>query len=437
MENIKIEHEFDVYLESLDRLVSCPSVIDESGDKPFGKGINDALDTVLDIAKSWGYRTFKSEDGMYGYAEVGDSDIMMGVLGHVDVVSVGDVSKWTFDPFKVTLHEGMLYGRGVQDDKGPVLANMFALKLLLDAGKTLKHTVRFIFGTDEESQWRCMDSYKKHERLPDYGITPDADFPLVQVEKGTVSFLITDLLNRGEFLEGGVSGNAVPNAARTKHSPELIDALKQKNTPFEVQDDYLIVQGVAAHASTPEQGKNAIVKLIQAKKEIGELSPLEAFIDDLYSYPIFDRFYDNVSGYLTHNIGIVRTEDTLKYATLDIRYPVSFEKFEIVSLVEKYASKHNLKVETKGGLPSIQLSEKSEVFRKLYEAYQEVTGDLKTKPLKIGGATYARAMPNIVAYGMLLPGAPMTMHQVDESISVDDVKTAIKIYATAFDKLVF
>lgn len=430
-----IEQYFSEYIDKLRELIACDSVLSDDA-LPFGSGVNRALDTVLEIAKSWGFKTYCAEDRTYGYAEIGSGDRMMGILGHIDVVSVGDVNAWTYPPFELTEVDGMLYGRGVQDDKGPMLATLFALKLLLDNGATLKHRVRFIFGTDEENLWRCIERYKQEQELPDFGITPDADFPLVQVEKGTVQYVITSHGRNLTHLEGGVSMNAVPNFAKTHYNEKLVEALKASNRNFEVDGEWVNVKGVAAHASTPEKGKNAIVHLAKALNESGDASRIVQFICDLYTLPIFDRFYDRVSGYLSFNVGIVKTEADQQYATLDIRFPVSFEKFEVKRLVEAYANKYNLVVEEHSSLPSLYVSEKSEFFAALLGSYQDVTGDKETKPLKIGGATYARSMPNIVAYGPLLPGSKMTAHQVDESISVSELKTAIEIYVEAFTRLV-
>ena len=75
-------------------------------------------------------------------------------------------------------------GRGVQDDKGPSLAALYAVKSLLDDGIQFTKRIRFIFGTDEETLWRCMNRYNQIEEQADLGFAPDSSFPLTYAEKG-------------------------------------------------------------------------------------------------------------------------------------------------------------------------------------------------------------------------------------------------------------
>lgn len=71
----------------------------------------------------------------------------------------------------------------------------------------------------------------------------------------------------------------------------------------------------------------------------------------------------------------------------------------------------------------------------LMESYQEVSGDKKSVAISSGGATYARAMDNCVAYGAAFPTSKETEHQPNEFINLEELKMAIEIYASAFSKL--
>jgi succinyl-diaminopimelate desuccinylase len=155
---------------ALKELVRIPSVLDEGGGGyPLGEGIDQALHRALQIAGELGFRTCYGDGGYYGIAEIGAGPEMVGILGHLDVVPPGNLEDWESGPFEPVEKDGLLFGRGTQDDKGPMVAALFAAKALLDAGVTFNKRVRFIFGTDEETLWRCINRYKEKEELPAIG----------------------------------------------------------------------------------------------------------------------------------------------------------------------------------------------------------------------------------------------------------------------------
>ncbi len=174
--------------KALIELVRIPSVCDEGvGGYPFGKHVDQALRKALQIAGDLGFRTKYGDGGYYGYAEVGEGKEMLAILGHLDVVPAGKLTDWKRNPFDPAEKDGMLYGRGTQDDKGPLLASLFAVKALLDAGVKFKKRLRFIFGTDEETLWRCINRYKEIEETPTMGFSPDARFPIDLCREGIAS----------------------------------------------------------------------------------------------------------------------------------------------------------------------------------------------------------------------------------------------------------
>ncbi len=169
---------------ALAELVRIPSVCDEgAGGYPFGPAVDQALRKALQIAGDLGFRTQYDEGGYYGTAEIGQGAELVGILGHLDVVPAGRIEDWTHGPFNPVERDGMLYGRGAQDDKGPMLAALFAAKALMDAGVPFDKRVRFIFGTDEESLWRCISRYKEREEMPGSGFSPDSRFPVTHAER--------------------------------------------------------------------------------------------------------------------------------------------------------------------------------------------------------------------------------------------------------------
>ncbi len=209
------EHQEQAVL-ALKTLVSHESVLNENEagpGQPFGPKVVAALDEVLKLCASLGFKTFKDDEGYYGYAEVGEGEQLFGLLCHMDVVPAADQAGWQTDPFELIERDGLLIGRGTQDDKGPTMAALFAVKALMDAGVAFEGRVRFIFGTDEETLWRCLEKYNEKEESITMGFAPDAEFPLIYAEKG---LLQAHLIGPGttEFsLRAGGALNVVPDRA--------------------------------------------------------------------------------------------------------------------------------------------------------------------------------------------------------------------------------
>ena len=132
---------------------------------PFGKGTREALDAFLSLCRSIGMRA-KDLDGYCGYAEIGEGELL-GIPFHLDTVPFGN--DWTHSPLGEIAKEGgetVIYGRGTEDDKGPFVALFYALKALLDEGKTPRRRVRLIAGLNEESGWKCIEHYLENEEIP-------------------------------------------------------------------------------------------------------------------------------------------------------------------------------------------------------------------------------------------------------------------------------
>lgn len=435
-----IDDLFPKYQEDLSALVAIDSVLDEEGQAPFGQSVQKALETVVEIAGNLGFETMIDPEGYYGYAEIGEGEELFGVLGHVDVVPVGDLNNWDSDPFELTEKDGKLYGRGTTDDKGPLLASMYALKAILDEGYKLNQRVRFIFGADEESLWRCMDAYTAKEELPNMGFTPDSSFPLNYAEKGLIEFYLHTNEESSVRLEGGGPLNAVPEQARVDYDEEVEKALKELGYNYKREEDDLVVYGKAVHAMAADQGENAIVYAAQALHKAGKRNTMIDFIVDVLANPNGEGIYgvveDEASGKLMLTVGNVEFTENSQKVGIDMRFPVSYSKEFIDEGLKKVGAKHQVQVEDYDYLPSVYLERDSELVKSLMKAYQKVTGDMESEPRLSGGATYARAMENIVAFGALLPGKEQTEHQPNENIVIEDMKVAIEVYIEAFINLV-
>lgn len=435
----QIDSIFPKYKEDLKTLVSYNSKnMPADGNAPFGRNLLDVLYKAISFASTMGFRTFIDPEGYYGYAEVGEGEEMIGVLGHLDVVPADDRESWNTDPFQMTEKDGYLIGRGVQDDKGPMLASLYAMKILLDNKVQLNKRVRFIFCTDEENLWRCIDAYAKKEEHPTMGFTPDSHFPLVYAEKGLVEYtLITDEKIDYEFT-GGSALNAVPAKATTQVNPEISDVLKSLGYEFEEKEGQLIVLGKTVHAMIPDQGINAITRMIEALEKCGKKGKMLDFVlnkgMDPLGKPIFGDIKDYTGG-LTFNIGLADFKKEQQTIGVDIRFPATKKKEDIDKMMEEAATEYGIEVEPFDYLRPLYIDPESDLAVKLLRAYRDVTGDTKSEPITLGGATFARSMDNIVAFGANFPDTVVTEHSPNERIKESDLKKAMEVYVAAFINL--
>lgn len=427
---------------ALIELVRIPSVCDEgAGGYPFGEPVDRALRTALEIAEKLGFRTRYGEGGYYGIAEIGAGEEMVGILGHLDVVPAGNLQDWEHGPFDPHETDGMLYGRGTQDDKGPMMAALFAVKALMNTGVQFKRRVRFIFGTDEETLWRCINRYKEVEEIPTMGFSPDSRFPVTYAEKGLLQLRLEGSNESGIRLSGGSAFNAVPDAVLYEgdRQDELAKKLDELGFAYEHKGNGLEVKGQAAHAMVPEEGTNAIARLCLALAAIGVESKAIQFVaeavgEDPYATAIFGDCADEPSGRLKFNIGKIELGDR-EQLSFDTRIPVTVAKDEIVAKLSAAAAVYGLQYEEFDWLAPLYLPLDHFIVTTLMDVYRQYSGDSASQPLSSGGATYARAMPNCVAFGALTPDELLTEHQPNERVVLEYLYKSMEIYAHAIYEL--
>ncbi|MBP3853200.1 MAG: Sapep family Mn(2+)-dependent dipeptidase [Erysipelotrichaceae bacterium] len=397
-------------IDHLKELIAIDSVT-------FTPGTGQALDYVLKLAASFGFDTVKG-DG-WGYAQIGRGEEMMMIIGHLDVVPAGN--GWDSDPFEAVIKDGNLYGRGVSDDKGPMMAALYAMKDVHDAKIPLQRRVRILFGTAEEAgDWEDIENYKKHEEWPTFGFTPDADFPALYGEKGMLHAMISMPLHHSGFLD--VQGGSAPNMVADHAKGQI------------ARDQWIETTGKSAHGSKPETGINAISKLMEkaGQTPLGKWYTQHIGMEtDGQSLGIACR--DQDSGPLSVNIGQIETKDNRVGFSLDIRYPVTADHQTIIEAIRGKLLP-DMRLDVLSHKEPVFMDKRGPVITKLMEAYHEVTHD-DSEPMVIGGGTYARAMPNIVAYGPMFPGAETSEHQPNEHMAIKDLEKAREIYKKAIEKL--
>lgn len=427
-------------IAAISRLVEIPSVFAESSEYPFGAAVDHCLDVALAMMAGLGFRTFKAPDGMYGYAEIGEGELF-GVLCHLDVVQARREDGWEHDPFRPMVQGDWLCGRGTQDDKGPSVAAIYALKSLLDEGHKLNKRVRFIFGIDEETMWDSIHAYCDREERPVSGFVPDSTFPLTYAEKGLLQLQIRSGKGFALPCRGGDSMNAVSAHAECPHDPAVERALRELEFAFHMDDDTVCVEGLTAHAKNPWKGVNANLHLLRALRQAGYEHDAITFacdmLDEKFRFEGFSQEdLSDFSGPVTVNLGKFSLDEQGAVLGIDLRLPVTCEKETILALVREKAAACHMTVEEFDWLRPIHVPLDSPLVSKLLQAYREVTGDAKTEPYISAGATFARAFDNCVAFGANMPHSPTSEHQPNERISIIKLMQATEVYRRAFSYLV-
>ena len=429
------------YLESLKTIVSYPSVLNEGENgTPFGQSIQNVLEKMLEITRSLGFKTYIDPKGYYGYAEIGQGEELLAVLCHLDVVPAGDLSDWETPPFEATIKDGWIHGRGVQDDKGPSLAALYAVKALMDAGVTFNKRIRFIYGTDEETLWRCMARYNELEETATLGFAPDSSFPLTYAEKGLLQIKLHGSGSQELAIEAGEAFNVVP--AKASYTGNLADSLevelKKQAFEYERTADTVTVIGVPKHSKDAAEGVNAIVRLATGLNPLIQHSAIqfiaEAVREDATGSRLFGEISDEPSGTLSFNVSGLTINQDESEIRIDLRIPVLADKDKLVRELSQIAEEYQLRYEEFDYLAPLYVPLDSELVSTLMAVYKEKTND-NSPAVSSGGATFARTMPNCVAFGALFPGALQTEHQANERTVIEDLYKAMDIYAETIYRL--
>ncbi len=459
-----IKENKETMIKKLQELIQIPSVYSESKNPlmPFGENANKALEYMLNLGKSLGFRT-KNIDGYCGYIEFGEGKEMLGIIGHLDVVPSGD--NWTYPPFSATIFDNKIYGRGAIDDKGPVIASLYAMKYVLDNCKVHKR-IRLILGLNEENDWKCINYYKKHEESPTIGFSPDADFPCIYAEKSILTSYFSMNYNKSnydisiqEFDCNNNAINVVPKICSTvlKISSNIImdDFIKAiKNIldryDFEIdvyklnnEEIKLTSHGVGAHSAHPDLGINAISRLIIVLDDLFKSYNINMELFDFFTKYINTEYNGeslrinckDESGILTLNVGNLSLDNNVLKIGLNLRIPISvpIENIEntFMKCLSNYKKINYKKVDFK---PSLHIPKDNYLIKTLCDIYNEEANSY-LEPIAIGGATYARAFDNCVSFGANLPGQKDMCHQTDEFISIDNLLFACRVYAKAIHEL--
>lgn len=445
-------------VEAVCRLVSIRSVREEAQPgMPYGPGPAKALAEGLALCGELGLQT-RNVDNYVGTADMNDKETLLHILGHLDVV--GEGKGWTTDPYGPVERDGLLIGRGVADDKGPVVAALFAMKCVADLGIPLKYNARLIMGTDEESGSSDIEYYYAREPFAPHTFTPDADFPLINIEKGHyhpdfgTTWEKSQALPRVSEMTGGFRTNVVPPEAQALVlgiSPAEMEHICNEvamathagfTLTAEGANTRVLCSGKNAHAASPDGGNNAIAALLAllAKLPLADCGGTKALAAMHTLFPHGDNRgkalgiaqSDAESGDLTLNLAVMTLTETGFTAKFDVRFPICANEENCKKATEAAFAAHGISVTGDPDMTTVHCVPSDSPFVKaLLKCYEAYTGVENAKPLAIGGGTYVHDIPGGVAFGCEMPGFDPQMHGPDERIRVEDLLTSCKIFTQA------
>ena len=413
------------YISALSRLISFKSVLDKGfHGAPFGGEIAAALEYFLSLAKSYGFTT-KNYDGYAGEISIGEGE-EIGIMGHIDVVPAGD--GWETDPFQLTAKNGYFFGRGVLDDKGPLLAAFFALKKLKDKKIPVKRKFRLFIGTNEESGWQDAEYLKRKTVLPEYGFSPDGNFPVSYAEKGMaiVKLKLAKLKNFYD-IKGGTVINAVCGLATAKEKTPVNLPLLKKFGLTE-KNGVIVSVGKAAHGSRPDLGVNALKSLFNYFAARGE--NVANFIDCVLCDKYGLQSIKSEQGNITFSPNVIEEENGAVNIYCDCRFPYPFTEKDVIKVLNKFGIEYELTV--KHGTQYVEKT--GFLVSALLNAYKSVMGG-NPKAISQGGSTFARVFSKGVAFGPEFYNVASSIHEPNERVTEKDLIKISEIYERAIFSL--
>lgn len=431
------------------------STADPAHGAPYGQNLKQALELTLQMGTDAGFSSVNM-DGHAGRIACGKgAGAVFGILAHLDTVPIGE--GWLTGPFELTKKDGRLHGRGIIDDKGPVVAALTAMEIASALVKEPVASVHLILGCNEETGMGCMKHYAEHsDVLPDFGVTPDNAFPVIFGEKGILRVEITgDAGGAIRYFDAGVRPNVVPGLAKAeiegggkreadvRASFDAFLADKGVTGSLEFSDNtvFVSVNGKSCHSQEPRDGINAAVLLFQwvaACFEDQMAADLAALMGDYDGRRAGIAFAGKYMKELTMSLGIAKIINGRVGLTVDIRHPNDIAPGRIVARMEKTvaARQPGWRIALLSESPPLFMDPKSNFIKSLSGIYRDITGDTLSPLGVTGGGTYARLFKNHVAFGPLfpsnlgqLPEGVGSLHQPNEAFEEEHLVDLCAIYA--------
>lgn len=442
--------------EDICTLVRIPSISEPGGPDgmPFGAACAQVVDAALSIGSRMGFVPENHEHYCGTLLWKGSRKEEIGIFGHGDVVPAG--SGWTSEPFEPVIRDGLMIGRGVSDNKGSLMAALYALYFLKESGYQPKYSYRFFIGTDEEKGMEDIQYYTAHYEQPVFSIVPDVMFPVCNGEKGVLELDAEYEMNSRMLLSfsAGIMSNAVPADAfaTVRTSENGAERLRFSGCGVEEVECgiYRIhTSGIAAHAAFPESSDSAEVKLARALLDAGILDEdgtklmegIVSLFHDYYGAGLGTPYSDEISGKLTHVGGIASGGDGIFRQNMNIRYPVTADYDGMIRQMKKTLESKGFRLVHLHNSAPCYVEPETAAVKKLTEVCSRHLG-MEAAPYVMGGGTYARKLKRAVGFGPGIPGKENRFgterggaHQPDEYIEIEHLKKAFLIYVDAIREL--
>lgn len=454
-----IDTHFDEVLKSIIEIIRIKTVkADRAGDAPYGEELKKGLNKVLEIAQGLGFKV-KNLDNYIGYAEYGEGEEYIAILGHIDVVPEGDEASWNVPPYEGCVVNNQLTARGAIDNKAPIISALYSLKAVVDTHPEFNKRVRIIFGTNEESGDEDIKYYLAREKEPKYAFTPDGRFPVIFSEKGIYTFSFRKKIQWKDSkiveIKAGTRSNIVPEKCIAKVrniSKETVEtALKKMRSltkaeytvNYEGDTTEIICTGVSAHASSPHKGVNALLEMYKfLNLIIGKEDAAKGFISFISGYigessdgeKLGIKTVNEEVGNLTISAGITNILNDELFVKFNIRYPASIDEKTLDLRLKTAGEEEGIVFFKENHNAPLYFEKTHPLVKELQEIYVNVTGR-DEEPAALGGGTYAKLMPNTVAFGPNFKEYNGKPHSFDECMDLDMLKQGMEIYARAILKL--
>ena len=403
----KLKSEEDELIRLVQELVKIPSV------NPPGD-MSEIAGFLKDYFSKKGLRfeIYEPEKGVITlYSKVGEyeKNDFLHFNGHMDVVPVGDESKWTVDPFGGEIIDNYIYGRGSSDMKSGLAVSIKVFEILARYWEDLPHRIGLSAVPDEETGGSLGTQYLVNtiKLRPRYVLIgePSSIYRVEIGEKGIFQYTVR-------------------------------------------------ADGFPVHASiSPFVGDNAILKLLDVGKNLYKLVDKSVDVPEKLKDVVEDSGeaianYFNKSELkrlfksLTCNIGMIRGGDKVNIVPswaemdVDMRIPPGLLMNDVKNMVEKTLSVYDgvHLVKFSGGDPTYTDPD-SPLIKSLLESAKEIFGKTIKRHLVAGatdGRFFRRVGGDAVIYG---PGEFDRIHSYDERVKMDDIKVAARVELIGVYKL--
>lgn len=407
------------FLDDLKSFLQIPSVSDDK------KSLDLAVDYLVELSKKFNLDVKTHIDKQVvtiNYGNIENNKETFGILAHLDVVPVIE-SEWSFPPFDLTIKDGVLYGRGVVDDKTPILMILYILKILKENNIETNRNIQLIIGTQEEVIWTDINEYVKTHKLPNFGFTPDGSFPVQNAEKGYLDIKFIFPKENIEFVKGGISTNSIPSDFYCKINSKEYEA-----------------KGKSVHSSRPENGINAIhvgIDKIECRNKVFDF--IKNYLFDYYGKQlgIYEEYYinNNILNLTTLATTMIYSVNEKVEVIVNFRTAKNDTYDTILNKLNKLKNEYSFEYEVKEYMKPVYVDKGTQFIKIMKNVYEENTNE-KTEFSLATCATYAKAIDNFVSFGPLFPNSKYSLHEANEEFVFEELLLAQKIYCDTIIKIV-